>query len=514
MSDQSTTQAAATRKCAFRFSGDEICRREAQPGGDRCTLHQRDRTPEQVRALDSAVAAMLKDKEYDFRGVVFPENFGMFAGVKFDDVVSFERARFQGDADFRRTIFAANAKFGNVLIRGDAKFSATRFAGNAQFLGARIGGDARFTETDIEGAALFSALDVGGAAQFSNARVGGLIQFGNARISRVTVFAKADIGGSAGFAHTRMGGDVDFSSAAIGGECDFSFVTINGDAQFGGARLGRDVLFREARIAGTALFRGAIIKGHARFRGARVGRNAMFSNVAIFGNAEFPRMDIGRRAYFSRAHIRGGADFHAINIGMFAHFANASFDRSADFRGASLPPAGDFRKISIKMGKGESLCRFAKQVCHNMGEYREGGEWHFRERCHHWYARTFLRKGSKRILALINPLTWVEYFVGRLVFGYGENPTCVIIAALLVILGAAVAYDMMEGLWHSMTQETSTNFLDSLYFSVVTFTTLGFGDYQARPQSSVRYVAMAEAMAGSFLMALFVVTLARRWGRG
>ncbi len=53
---------------------------------------------------------------------------------------------------------------------------------------------------------------------------------------------------------------------------------------------------------------------------------------------------------------------------------------------------------------------------------------------------------------------------------------------------------------------------DYLYFSIVTFTTLGYGDL--RPCANVtwaRMVASLEAFIGAFMIALFVWTLARRY---
>ena len=55
------------------------------------------------------------------------------------------------------------------------------------------------------------------------------------------------------------------------------------------------------------------------------------------------------------------------------------------------------------------------------------------------------------------------------------------------------------------------NFPDSLYFSTITFTTLGYGDF--RPLEGLgRILAGSEAFLGAIMMALFVYTFARRTG--
>jgi flavodoxin len=49
---------------------------------------------------------------------------------------------------------------------------------------------------------------------------------------------------------------------------------------------------------------------------------------------------------------------------------------------------------------------------------------------------------------------------------------------------------------------------ESLYFSVVTFTTLGYGDYH--PKQAYQTIAISEAFIGAFILAFFVVVVSRR----
>ena len=513
MGDQNA--AGQVMPCDFKLSGVGICNRPATAGGSRCILHKRDRSPEEDEQFDETVRCMMRDQDCDFRGVNFPEGFGAFAHAVFSQAAHFERARFAGDADFTGARFNDAGFFGNALIRGSAKFDSSRFSQNANFVKVRIAGDARFTEAEIQGAGLFSALDVGGSVRFHNAAINGLVQFGGARVGESLVFTRAEIGGAATFAHTRVTGVAEFSSARIKDECDFSYMKFGGDVQFAGAHIEGGVTFRGAAIAQALFFRGTTVNGSARFVGTEVGGNAIFSEMQVRKKGDWHRMDVRGRVYFTDIHVHGDADFCAMNAGTFVHFGNAVFEESVDLRGATLPPAGDFTGVKIRTGRSPSFCRFAKQVCQNMGEYHEAGDWHYLERCHGWYARVFLERGSKRVVTLLNPITWIEYVVGRWVFGYGESPTRVIVTAFLVIFACAWGYKQMPGVWHSMNEKALSSYADALYFSIVTFTTLGFGDYQPQPGgSAVRLLVMAEALAGAFLMALFVVTLARRWGRG
>ncbi len=104
---------------------------------------------------------------------------------------------------------------------------------------------------------------------------------------------------------------------------------------------------------------------------------------------------------------------------------------------------------------------------------------------------------------------WMLAF--RFVSLYGESPIRVVLASGIVIVGCALVYTFL-GLSVDGSTVAPVHFLSSLYFSVVTFTTLGYGDY-APPSGLGRAVAAMEAMTGLFLMSLFLVTLVRKFGR-
>ena len=104
--------------------------------------------------------------------------------------------------------------------------------------------------------------------------------------------------------------------------------------------------------------------------------------------------------------------------------------------------------------------------------------------------------------------------------GYGEKPYRIIALSSIVILFFAVIFGSL-GLTHfsgSSTDSFSLEhsvidnlliFYNSFYFSVVTFTTLGYGDFT--PEGIGKILAALEAYMGYFLLALFVITIYKRY---
>jgi hypothetical protein len=107
---------------------------------------------------------------------------------------------------------------------------------------------------------------------------------------------------------------------------------------------------------------------------------------------------------------------------------------------------------------------------------------------------------------VINAAEYLKSLLFRAVFGYGEKPLNVILTSLLTILFYALLYN-----WLGVLPEKG--FRTALYFSIVTFTTLVYGDLAPKP--AYRLWAGSEALVGIVLSGLFLFTLSRRAsGRG
>ncbi|MCU4718089.1 potassium channel family protein [Halapricum hydrolyticum] len=111
-------------------------------------------------------------------------------------------------------------------------------------------------------------------------------------------------------------------------------------------------------------------------------------------------------------------------------------------------------------------------------------------------------------------LRWATNGFLDLVAGYGERPQRTLALALGVIVSSALLYPAVGGLvaGEEVVRYGTHGLLaafDGLYFSVVTFATLGLGDVHPAGDAG-RFVAASEGLAGAFLTAVFVFSLGRR----
>jgi len=97
--------------------------------------------------------------------------------------------------------------------------------------------------------------------------------------------------------------------------------------------------------------------------------------------------------------------------------------------------------------------------------------------------------------------------LGWVTCGYGVRPRNTLILGLVVVSVCAVYYWRRDAIRRLKgDKDEKASFWDTFYFSVMTFTTVGYGDWY--PLDEHRKVVMFQEIVGWLLLLLFLVTLA------
>lgn len=126
---------------------------------------------------------------------------------------------------------------------------------------------------------------------------------------------------------------------------------------------------------------------------------------------------------------------------------------------------------------------------------------------------SFKEKQLERKYLLQNKsLAYLSSLLMALLCGYGEKPYRVIMSSAVIIFLYSFIYAALNILKVPVDYSSiRLSLWDYIYFSVVTFTTLGFGDLTPRMEPFFQMLVGSEAFIGGFMIGLFVFTLARKY---
>jgi len=142
--------------------------------------------------------------------------------------------------------------------------------------------------------------------------------------------------------------------------------------------------------------------------------------------------------------------------------------------------------------------------------YRHLKQWHTEKGMYDLASEFYFREMTAKRKALTwrphpFPRLWSEFV--SFTCGYGERPLRAVIWAASVILGLAVIYFLIGATWELGA------FGDSLYFSALSFTALGYGTWLEVTNGWIKGIGAFESFIGIFTIALFLVTFVRKMTR-
>jgi len=145
----------------------------------------------------------------------------------------------------------------------------------------------------------------------------------------------------------------------------------------------------------------------------------------------------------------------------------------------------------------ETIYRRLKQWYTDAGIYDIAGEFFFRE-------MEAKRKGLRW-----RPQPWHRGWlhIYSFISGHGERPLRVIRWAVIWIFGLALIYYLIGSTW------SLSAVWNSLYFSMVSFTALGYGSWVHTTNEWMKGIGALESFMGVFTIALFLVTFTRKMRR-
>lgn len=424
-----------------------------------------------------------------------------FSDMEFSDDPAdqyFHEVEFHATADFTGSVFQTGGVFRKAIFHGYAIFNNTVFKEKDDFLSVVFEDKVSFDEAIFSRAVGFHSnfqrdVSFESAVFLSDALFGHptdslFKNLGRLKFDSSVSFDNAKFKGAASFDNLDFDGNVSFESTLFYYWAEFNGLKFNSNVSFEDAHFQKDPSSRDSR-RNLVRFQDVEFKEKVSFKNCIVECNAIFTRNIFEDEADLRKIKFKRESRFSH-------NIFKFRLRLDKQY-KTSFSRAED---AILP----YRQAKITAGQ--------------QGDSYWQGQFHYQEHC--------AEDANNRTTATLNPMTktfwkfksnllylWLEALVGRWIFGYGEKPLRPLMTGAVVIVLWAILFLSIGGIDKSgCIDSDNCSIWSCLYFSTVTFTTLGYGDIKPQP-GLARLLSSSEAVLGAALMALFIVSLSRKFVR-
>ncbi|MBM77275.1 MAG: hypothetical protein CL846_02220 [Crocinitomicaceae bacterium] len=447
--------------------------------------------------------------------------------------VDFSNANFIGEkTDFSGTHFGSgnlsfyNSEFGDFPVsfintsysEGNSNFQYVKFNnGNVNFE------DATFQNGDVS---FVNSYFGDGFTNFKN------IHFGNGDVNfRFSTFSKGNItfdksvfnGGDINFSKIDFGeGKVDFRRVDFGdGDLDFQEIEVKGKQK---------IVFRRAKFG----------KRNTSFRDLHLNESSMDFDEAEFNNGkvDFFKAEV-KSISFSKCLLSCYIDFRVdscdtislkqsivqdivdLNPGLSKMKLNKLNLSGVRNMGDIFISWDDNRVLDLICNQTDtSLHDKAEQFRLLKEEFRDTGRYTDEDKAYIYFKRFELKdhvESLKKESLIKRILYYPSYVFQKIIFDwmglYATNPFRVIFSILVVNLLFAILYTFFmndTNVISCISNELSitAKFFESLYFSAITFFTIGYGE--CVPLGFFKIIAPIQGFTGVFLMSYFTVAFVRK----
>jgi len=458
----------------------------------------------------------------------------------------FWMAKFEANANFSEIRFWDECSFKDAVFEGDMNFGESKFQKDAIFTRLRCEGDATFDKCYFEGGAYFAHTQFLGSVKFDNCHFlqNGVfekstfqsVSFIESFFEKRGVFNDSEISfgnfSSSDLRHVRFDG-VDLSNIIFEGanlqECYISRADWPS----------RETREEEGEPSILASVKRPLFRFLGRLFSSPVKTREeleMIHGKNVCSHCE--TVDLNRREYCEGCHRhfvdnldqefscpKCGGEVE-LDLLMNKHCPSCRI-KFTDRKPWKYDRANRMKRV-------ENVYRSIKQSLEAEGDYEKAGEFYINEmhmkRMRYWTLFREEQDGeelspreTKETVPqrFYNFWRWLKNSVIWSVTGYGERPLRTILTALFIILFFATFFGIMDAVdgkeepeeGEEEKEERELGFTEYIYFSVVTFTTLGYGDYSPKRVWYFQIAATIEAFLGAFMMALFVFVFTRKMAR-
>ena len=228
-------------------------------------------------------------------------------------------------------------------------------------------------------------------------------------------------------------------------------------------------------------------------------REAYFDQTAFLSFADFWRATFEDWGSFRETIFHEGAELGNAVFNGRADFVSACFDREVSLEGLEFRRGANLD--DVKFARQEDLL---PALLASLKGWEQTGNKGKADR--YFYEYMVARRKQKPMAVQALELVLVDWTCA-----YGTSWERILATWWAIILVSTIIVWIGKGIEHSSEGRVVRSFWLSLYFSIVTFTTLGYGDY--RPRRGYKVIADATAMIGAFMIALLAVVFARQFMR-
>jgi uncharacterized protein YjbI with pentapeptide repeats len=332
----------------------------------------------------------------------------------------------------------------------------------------------------------------------------------------------------------------NFKGFIFPGDISFKGITFEKDVEFSQAQFSGDAYFEVVKFSGTAFFRAAQFSGGAyfgrsQFAGWALFNSAKFSNAAPFWDAEFSdRADfcgvqfLGT-VFFNAAQFRLAANFSTSQFSGETIFSRAQFYEEVKFNNAKFLETADLTYMELKK---YNKCEMSDTYFYNilgLEEFIEKNKKQFKysNKTEFLPDNFLLKLGEESLVHLpiisrkikddmyllsfkkkhpkMHFLWWLFADCGRSLLRWA------LWSILFAVLFAYVFFSMGPDAF-TINSQLPYSGVTMLYYSVVTFTTLGFGDVIPN-RIDAGMIVMLEVILGYIMLGGLISILANKLAR-